>query len=369
VTSCLESIFIVIILSVWLWCGVRLQMHVVDVSFRPEAERRILFVINIVMGCILLSNLLRAVMILSLFLEESFKIHIYYSFLCWVVGTRWIPYIFCSALLIMIMQRSFGTLGRQDTGDGQRFRASQKQFNTHGQNAGNRDSAGSNNTNNISLKEKHNVNGQPRILSQGSSDPDEIRSSFLSQGSFALYVPDYDGGLNSITTPVGSFSNIGATDLEGPGTPLLDSIHEEDTSTEDLEATRETLSSGRGSSQSAPTSIAVNNVAVISNGGHNSHSMNSGNCNGAPSNNFKSSTSASISNSRLNRDVSISSTTSSLMLTQQEIIMSLSSIEAYSDDAFGNESSSTIKTPLLRRELSVTSDTASSWRVDRKSSV
>jgi hypothetical protein len=337
VTSCLESVFLVVILTIWLWCGVRLQMHVMEVSFRPEAERRILFTINIVMAAILLSNLLRAIMILTLFLEEDFKIHLSYSFLCWVVGTRWIPYVFCSALLIMIMQRSFDTLGPATSlsgdkqggsndaeSDGRRFRASQRQFG-HSSSGGNRNSM------------LHAAAAASLMTDQCSED----RSSLLSRDSFALYVADYGNDSHSFASPIGSFSNLSNAELEGPGTPMvLASIAEE----EDI-SYRPTVPRP----PAAPRVISTSLPAVCTTGG----------------------TATSVVHTENVSSVGVGG----VVAFRPETIMSLCSLEAYTDDSFVNEdllgvsSKDLLTRPLLRRELSVTSESIIPYRADRKCSI
>jgi hypothetical protein len=104
ISNIFEAIFLVFIVSIWLWCGVRLQLYVMRVCFRPEAERRIIFMVNLVMLAVLLSYLLRAVMVLSLSVDYcGFYIC---NYVVWMIGTRWLPYLFCSFLLIYIMRRS-----------------------------------------------------------------------------------------------------------------------------------------------------------------------------------------------------------------------------------------------------------------------
>jgi hypothetical protein len=107
-----EPIVIFIIASVWLWNGIRLQMYVVDVRFRRADERKILFTINVVLFAILCSYLLRAVMVISLYTDYHTRtLHfLNYSYIVWVVCTRWIPYVFCSYLLIFLMRRSVTTV-------------------------------------------------------------------------------------------------------------------------------------------------------------------------------------------------------------------------------------------------------------------
>lgn len=107
-----DPIVIFVIAVIWLSSGIRLQMYVVDVCFRPADERKILFTINAVMFTILCSYLLRAVMVVSLYTDyHNRSLHVLnYSYIIWTIGTRWIPYILCSFLLIFLMKRSVATV-------------------------------------------------------------------------------------------------------------------------------------------------------------------------------------------------------------------------------------------------------------------
>lgn len=112
VTSVAESICITLISAGWCWCGIRLQLRVRRVQFRPEAERKILFIVTMIMSAITLSFFTRAVFVLSLIHEneDGYRIP---SFTLWVLGTRWLPYIMCSFMLIYIMRRSEGQRGNE----------------------------------------------------------------------------------------------------------------------------------------------------------------------------------------------------------------------------------------------------------------
>ena len=104
----LDPILILLISAIWLFTGIRLQLYVVNVCFRPLYEKRILFVINTVMFTVLCSYLLRATMIISLFLDSH---HIEAlnelgrSYTLWVIFTRWVPNIFCSLVLVHLLHR------------------------------------------------------------------------------------------------------------------------------------------------------------------------------------------------------------------------------------------------------------------------
>lgn len=203
VTSCLEPAFIVIISAIWLWCGLKLQMYVVRVCFRPDAERRILFAVNSVMFTVLICFLVRAILVLSLFLDfigldaTDFMLS---SYTAWIIGTRWMPYVFCSYLLIFIMKRSVESTPNHSkesidkAADGVHIHASCR-FSPDGLVA---------------------VDDFMRPQSVGS---DENRSQ---ESADSIYIADYDGGLyrpdfNGSTTSILSvMSQLAADDMNNP---------------------------------------------------------------------------------------------------------------------------------------------------------
>jgi hypothetical protein len=104
ISNMFEAIFLVFIVAIWLWCGIRLQLYVMRVCFRPEAERRIIFMVNLVLLAVLLSYSLRAFLVFSLSINYCGLYVCHY--VVWIIGTRWLPYIVCSFLLIYTMRRS-----------------------------------------------------------------------------------------------------------------------------------------------------------------------------------------------------------------------------------------------------------------------
>jgi hypothetical protein len=123
VASLAEPMVIFVIAAIWLWSGVRLQVYIVNVCFRPADERKILFTINVVLFTILCSYLLRAIMVVSLYTDyHTHTLHfLNYSYIGWVIGTRWIPYIMCSYLLIFLMKRSVSTVDAVTVTDTETF--------------------------------------------------------------------------------------------------------------------------------------------------------------------------------------------------------------------------------------------------------
>lgn len=114
VVTIAESICITFISAGWCWCGIRLQLRVRRMQFRPRAERKISFIVTIIMSVITLSFFTRAIFVLSLMQENDNGYHVP-TFYLWVLGTRWLPHVICSFMLIYVMRRSEGRGGANTT--------------------------------------------------------------------------------------------------------------------------------------------------------------------------------------------------------------------------------------------------------------
>lgn len=122
-----ESMLITFMALGWFLIGVRLQIYIRNVQLRPEAEGKIVMVINMIMLTVCLSFVTRAVLTgLRSYYENLNGI----SYAVYALGTRWLPYIFCSFLLIHILRRSDTKQGAaalnstQETADSARLHAS-----------------------------------------------------------------------------------------------------------------------------------------------------------------------------------------------------------------------------------------------------
>lgn len=106
-----EPALISCISIVWLSMGIRLQLYVRSVKFNKEAELRILFFVNLVMFSIVVSFLMRAVLLVLVNYHVLNLGGKTFPYLLWVLLTRWMPYIYCSFMLIYILQRSESSSG------------------------------------------------------------------------------------------------------------------------------------------------------------------------------------------------------------------------------------------------------------------
>lgn len=101
-----------------LYCGIRLQRHVVNVQLATATQRKFLLQLNFLMILITISYGIRAVLVLSLFdyMPNSYKDFFdpvgYYPF--WLPLTQWLPYVFCSFCLVANMRfKGGGTSSRK----------------------------------------------------------------------------------------------------------------------------------------------------------------------------------------------------------------------------------------------------------------
>jgi hypothetical protein len=102
----IESVFYAFVAGMWVLFGLRLRTLLPIVQDRKSGLGKMLMVANVFMFVIFASYIIRAVLIMAQSLKmgrvgrDDF-IHEHFAF--WTVGTRWLPYIICSILLIVIM--------------------------------------------------------------------------------------------------------------------------------------------------------------------------------------------------------------------------------------------------------------------------
>ena len=122
-TDCVEPLLIVLIAAGCLWCGVRLQMHVINVGFHVTVQKAVFIKLNLTMSVIVICYLARALSVLKLFtaMPWAYKQAFSQSYFEWLICTRWLPYIFCSLLLMNSMHQSGAQLAETMAGKQQRF--------------------------------------------------------------------------------------------------------------------------------------------------------------------------------------------------------------------------------------------------------
>jgi NADH:ubiquinone oxidoreductase subunit 3 (subunit A) len=102
-----ESVFYCLVACIWVLFGIRLRFFLPILKDLNSGIRQLLMVANVFMFVIFVSYLLRAVLILNqsqrLFGEVGDVDFIHTHFVFWVAATRWLPYIVCSGLLMIIM--------------------------------------------------------------------------------------------------------------------------------------------------------------------------------------------------------------------------------------------------------------------------
>lgn len=108
ICTLLEPIVIFAIAAGCFWCGTRLQLHVRRAKLGIITEIRFLLHMNITMAIIAFTYLGRAILILRLvtFLPHDYHEGLGTSYFVWLVCTRWLPYIFCSFCLVVMMRAS-----------------------------------------------------------------------------------------------------------------------------------------------------------------------------------------------------------------------------------------------------------------------
>ena len=90
------------------WCGLKLQKYVMRAKLGFQTEMKFLLHLNIPMLVIMCTYLARALLVLRLvdFFPKSYREGMSTSYLVWIISTRWLPYIFCSLVLVMMMRFS-----------------------------------------------------------------------------------------------------------------------------------------------------------------------------------------------------------------------------------------------------------------------
>lgn len=126
--NCLEPVLILGITAGCLWCGLRLQRYVIRVQLGSAAERKVLAQLNYTLAIIVVSYLLRALLVLSLF--DGIPKFVYLvptatgSYAVWLLGTRWMPNIFCSFFLLRAMRFSAMKDGDRGARGSSKYRSS-----------------------------------------------------------------------------------------------------------------------------------------------------------------------------------------------------------------------------------------------------
>lgn len=117
-SNCLIPLMLFSTAAGCLYCGIRLQKHVVNVQLGTATQRKFLVQLNFLMILITISYGIRAVLVLTLFnyMPTSFKNSSdavgYYPY--WLPLTQWLPYVFCSFCLVANMRfKGGGTTNRQ----------------------------------------------------------------------------------------------------------------------------------------------------------------------------------------------------------------------------------------------------------------
>ncbi len=90
------------------WCGLRLQSYVMRAKLGWKTELKFLLHLNIPMLVIMCTYLARAIFVLRLvlFMPGWYRHSLTCSYLVWIIVTRWLPYIFCSIVLVLMMRFS-----------------------------------------------------------------------------------------------------------------------------------------------------------------------------------------------------------------------------------------------------------------------
>ena len=121
--DCFESFIICLITSGCLWCGLRLQLYIIDVQFGSTVQVEILTKLNITMSIIVICYLARALLVLRLFtlMPWDYKVALRTSYFLWLIGTRWMPYIACSFFLMTSMSQSGAELAQRTMATSDRY--------------------------------------------------------------------------------------------------------------------------------------------------------------------------------------------------------------------------------------------------------
>lgn len=108
VCTLIEPFIIFFIACGCLWCGIRLQNHVVKAKLNFGAVVRVLFYLNMTMIIICVSYLARAILVMKLvnFLPNAYAEAFKMSYFVWLLCTRWIPHVVCSFSLVYLMRSS-----------------------------------------------------------------------------------------------------------------------------------------------------------------------------------------------------------------------------------------------------------------------
>lgn len=120
----LEPFAIVLLAGYCLFCGIKLQWHVMRLGFQGEVQRRMLVQLNVVMAVVVLCYFARSVVLVTLYEPGNDFINhtIPLDFFDWTLFTRWLPHVVCSLCLMAVMGRSTNNAtGVIGYGDADRF--------------------------------------------------------------------------------------------------------------------------------------------------------------------------------------------------------------------------------------------------------
>ncbi|RYY84605.1 hypothetical protein EON63_08920 [archaeon] len=108
VCTVIEPVTIFFISVGCVWCGYRLQNHIVQAKLGFHSLVKVIFTLNITMIIIAATYLARAILILRLvyFMPKGYRDAMDTEYYVWVICTRWLPYNFCSFCLIYSMKSS-----------------------------------------------------------------------------------------------------------------------------------------------------------------------------------------------------------------------------------------------------------------------
>ena len=107
INCAIEAVIICCFAGGCLLSGIRLQYHVVRIGIHRTARRNFLIQLNAVLLVITLCYLARALFVFTLFKNGSrnYDIFLKVPFGFWILYTRWLPHVFCSLCLLLLMSR------------------------------------------------------------------------------------------------------------------------------------------------------------------------------------------------------------------------------------------------------------------------
>lgn len=109
ISDCFTPIITTVITVGCLWSGITLQRHVMSVGLGGTTQIKILMQLNFTMLLISVTYIMRSLLVLSLYDDMPYPYRhamqpLRASFLLWLIGTRWLPTVFCSFCLVNEMR-------------------------------------------------------------------------------------------------------------------------------------------------------------------------------------------------------------------------------------------------------------------------